>query len=207
MKKRVEEPLPCTTMSMIEEDKKLIEEIKKGSEYSYNLLYKRWISVLYKFVYHYVKSESIADDIVQETFLSIWTHRLNLNPELSFKSYLFSISYHMLLKEIRRQINNPQMQEYADYQMGFITSADETERKMSFDFFLQALEKAKRKLPQRQREIFEMNKELNISIQDIAKELLISEQVVRNQLSASLKVIRSELSQYSCILLAFFLEV
>lgn len=194
-------------MSMMEEDKRLVEGVKKGSEYSYNLLYKQWVSVLYKFVYHYVKSESIADDIVQETFLSIWTHRLNLNPELSFKSYLFSISYHLLLKEIRRQINNPQMQEFADYQTSLITSADETERKMNFDLFLKALEEAKRKLPQRQREIFEMSKELNLSIQDIAKELSISEQVVRNQLSASLKVIRSELSQYSCILLLFFLEL
>ena len=79
-------------------EKALIEGLKSGSEPCYNRLYKLWVSRLYRFVYGYVKSESITDDIVQETFLRIWTHRAELNPELSFKSYLFTISYHLLLR-------------------------------------------------------------------------------------------------------------
>ena len=57
-----------------------------------------------------------------------------------------------------------------------------------------------------QREIFEMNKELNISVSDIAKELSITEQVVRNQLTAALKVIRPELKHCFNLLVLFILD-
>ena len=55
----------------------------------------------------------------------------------------------------------------------------------------------------RQREIFELNKEQNLSVAEIAEQLCIKEQVVRNQLSTALKIIRAELQQYSFILLLF----
>ena len=187
------------------DEKELILSVKSGSECSYKALYELWVSRLYRFVYHYVKSETVTDDIVQETFLRIWNNRSKLDPECSFKSYLFTISYRLLLKEIHRQLNNPVMAEFIDYQSELATATDEAERKLEFDLFLVALEKAKKLLP-RQREIFEMNKELNIPILDIAKKLNIGEQVVRNQLSASLKLIRTEMSGYLKFLLVFWVD-
>ena len=186
------------------DEKELILSVKSGSECSYKALYELWVSRLYRFVYHYVKSETVTDDIVQATFLRIWNNRSKLDPECSFKSYLFTISYRLLLKEIHRQLNNPVMAEFIDYQSELATATDEAERKLEFDLFLVALEKAKKLLPPRQREIFEMNKELNIPILDIAKKLNIGEQVVRNQLSASLKLIRTEMSGYLKFLLVFW---
>ena len=96
--------------------------------------------------------------------------------------------------------------EFIDYQSELATATDEAERKLEFDLFLVALEKAKKLLPPRQREIFEMNKELNIPILDIAKKLNIGEQVERNQLSASLKLIRTEMSGYLKFLLVFWVD-
>lgn len=188
------------------DEKVLILGVKSGSERSYKALYELWVSRLYRFVFHYVKSEATTDDIVQETFLRIWDNRHKLDPDCSFKSYLFTISYRLLLREMNRQLNNPVMAEFMEYQSEPATAADEPERNLDFNHFLIALENAKKLLTPRQREIFEMNKELNISVLDIAKQLNIGEQVVRNQLSASLKVIRTELSGYLKILLAFLVE-
>ena len=74
------------------DEKDLIRKLKSGSASAYKELYEQWVSRLYGFVYRYVKSEAVTDDIVQETFLRIWTNRSGLNPESSFKSYLFSPS-------------------------------------------------------------------------------------------------------------------
>lgn len=52
-----------------------------------------------------------------------------------------------------------------------------------------------------------MNKEFNISIQEIAAKLSINEQVVRNQLSAALKIIRNELKPYSYLLILLFMKL
>lgn len=193
------------------DEKRLILSVKSGSEKAYRTLYEMWVSRLYQFVYQYVKSEETTDDVVQETFYRIWINREKLDAESSFKAYLFTIAYHLLLKELRRQLNNTSMEEFIEYNLRFAsedydnirTSGDEAEKQIDFDQFCKALKQAKEKLTPRQREIFELNKEQNLSVAEIAEQLCIKEQVVRNQLSTALKIIRTELQQYSFILLLF----
>lgn len=134
-------------------------------------------------MYQYVKSEETTDDVVQETFYRIWINREKLDAESSFKAYLFTIAYHLLLKELRRQLNNTSMEEFIEYNDNIRTSGDEAEKQIDFDQFCKALKQAKEKLTPRQREIFELNKEQNLSVAEIAEQLCIKEQVVRNQLS------------------------
>lgn len=71
-------------------EKELLINVRSGSSNAYKMLYERWISRLHSFVIHYVKSEDIADDIVQETFFRVWENRKSLNPDASFKSYIFT---------------------------------------------------------------------------------------------------------------------
>lgn len=178
------------------DEKRLILSVKSGSEKAYRTLYEMWVSRLYQFVYQYVKSEETTDDVVQETFYRIWINREKLDAESSFKAYLFTIAYHLLLKELRRQLNNTSMEEFIEYNLRFAsedydnirTSGDEAEKQIDFDQFCKALKQAKEKLTPRQREIFELNKEQNLSVAEIAEQLCIKEQVVRNQLSTALKI-------------------
>lgn len=90
------------------------------------------------------------------------------------------------------------MEEFVEYQY-IKVSGDDADKEIDFDQLCQALQKAKSNLSPRQREIFELNKEHNLSVEQLS----IKEQVVRNQLSAALKIIRTELQQYSFILLLF----
>ena len=99
----------------IEKQRKILLSVRNGSEKAYQELYEQWVSRLYGFVFQYLKSKDATDDVVQETFLRIWSNRANLNPDVSFKSYLFTIAYHFLLKEMRRQLNNPLMEDYVEY--------------------------------------------------------------------------------------------
>ena len=107
------------------------------------------------------------------------------------------------MKELKRQINNPSMEEYIEYQNELATSADEIPAGLDYDKFTKALEKAKSHLSPRQKEIFELNKEYGMSISEISSNLSVTEQVVRNQLSAALKFLRTELRQYYPLLLIF----
>ena len=117
------------------DEKDLIQKLKSGSAAAYKELYEQWVSRLYGFVFRYIKSEDATDDIVQETFLRIWINRSRLNPESSFKSYLFTISWHLLLKELRRQLNNPSMGEYIEYQNDLSVSEEYIESNIDFEHF------------------------------------------------------------------------
>lgn len=188
---------------MLKDEHTLVIGLKSGSEESYRALYDLWFSRLYQFVLRYVKSEPVTDDIVQETFLNIWIHRESINPCMSFKSYLFTIAYHFLIKELRRQLNTPLMKDYVAFCSELSTCDNETVEKLELKQFQDSLNRAKEKLSPRQRQIFELNKEGNATIAEIAASLSITEQVVRNQLSAALKIVRKELRQYPYLLLLF----
>ncbi|MCD7816384.1 MAG: RNA polymerase subunit sigma-70, partial [Bacteroides sp.] len=97
------------------------------------------------------------------------------------------------------------LEEYISYTSQLQSSENITTGAIEFDQFEKALQQAKTKLSPRQREVFEMNKEQNLSIADIAEKLSITEQVVRNQLSAALKIIRMELTEFSAFSLLIML--
>jgi RNA polymerase sigma-70 factor (ECF subfamily) len=186
-------------------EKTLVTSLVSGSEASFRVLYDLWSSKLYHFAYLYLKSDAASKDIVQETFVKIWTNRETINTESPFKSYLFTISYHFILKELRRQVDHPQMEEYLDTKKSIVLSADNIELQYDFDLFLKELMKAKQKLSPRQSSIFTLNKECDMSIAEIAAKYSITEQVVRNQLSASLKILRKELTGFS-VLFLFYID-
>ena len=192
-----------THCETIEKQRKILLAVQSGSEKAYKELYEQWVSRLYRFVFQYLKSKDASEDVVQETFLRIWSNRANLNPDTSFKSYLFTIAYHFLLKEIRRQLNNPLMEDYVEYLNRLSTETIEVESLMCYDQFVEALEKGKQYLSPRQRTIFEMNKEYGLSIPEISEKLSITNQVTRNQLCMALKILRVELRQYYPLLLLF----
>lgn len=191
----------------IEKQRKILLSVRNGSEKAYQELYEQWVSRLYGFVFQYLKSKDATDDVVQETFLRIWSNRANLNPNVSFKSYLFTIAYHFLLKEMRRQLNNPLMEDYVEYLNRSSTETVEAESLMCYDQFVNALERGKQHLFPRQRIIFEMNKEYGMSISEISEKLSITNQVVRNQLCMALKILRVELRQYYPLLLLFLKDI
>ncbi len=185
-------------------EKKLVEGLVAGSHKSYTKLYEKWVPNLFRFVFSLVKSEEVAQDIVQEVFVKIWSNRENINVDASFKSYLYTISYHMVIKEFRRQINNPLMGDYLEYcDNDELTNEGTAETQLDFDAFIIEFERAKTKLSPRQKEIFVLNKELNYSVVEIAKRLSISEQSARNQLSTSLKILRKELCKFPLLLLFY----
>ena len=80
----------CINLEKMLQERKLLKELTEGSELSFNVLYNLWASRLYYFAFSYLKSDSAAKDVVQETFVKIWANREKINPDLSFKAYLFT---------------------------------------------------------------------------------------------------------------------
>lgn len=179
-------------------EKEILIGLKNGSYDDFRLLYDRWVSALYHYVLKLVKSQALAQDIVQETFATIWERHEALSLESSFKSYLFTISYHRVIKELRRQVNNPQMSEFVAYTTQQVQ--EDAEQRLQYDEFVERLERAKEKLSPRQREIFELRHEYDLKPKEIEERLGISSQTVRNQLAVATKIVREELGAYAIFL-------
>ena len=127
-----------------------------------------------------------------------------INPELSFKSFIFTIAHNLVISEYRKQINRPELIDYIEFTNNSNLIDDSTQHKIDLDEFISRLEKAKQQLPPRQKEIFELIKEHGMTSTQVAEQLGISEQVVRNQLSVSLKTLKKALNDSLILFLLFF---
>ncbi|WP_291591980.1 RNA polymerase sigma factor [Bacteroides sp.] len=183
-------------------DKKNLERLRLGSYRDFDALYKMYAGNLYGFALGLTRSADLAGNIVQDTFIKVWINRESVDPELSFKSYLFKIARNLIIDEFRRRLNEPLFEDYLDYcEEAALSAPTEIERKLDFDLFVEELTRAKEKLTLRQREIFELSKEEGLTSSEIADKLGISEQTVYNQLSTSLRILKKEISS---TLLFFF---
>lgn len=183
------------------EESLLVQGLANGNILAFNTLYKSYSSRLYRFALGYLKSEDEAEELVQEVFTIIWEKRKELKEDLSFKSFLFTISFNIIRKHFRAK----------SYLSEYLTSGsfDETDvrtsQKIVYDSLYQYINELVNQLPLRRKEVFVKSRFEGLSIKEIAEELNISHKTVENQLSDALRFIRVNLNKENLPALLFFI--
>ena len=77
---------------LIIDEKELLFLLKQGHEAAFEEIYKLYSSRLFGNIYKMVKSESAAREILQEVFIKVWNNRTGIDPERSFRAYIFRIA-------------------------------------------------------------------------------------------------------------------
>ena len=187
--------------SLLENEAQLVRSLLKGNLLAFNTLFKTYSGRLYRFAYGYLKSEAESEELVQEVFMVIWEKREGLIPELSFKSYLFTIAFNIIRKHFRTKVY---LSEYL--KSGIISDLDlQTSEKVTYDSLHKYITELVAKLPPRRKEIFIKSRFEGFSIKEIAEELEISHKTVENQLTDALRFIRTNLNREDISVVLFFL--
>ena len=83
--------IPATGVS----DEGLIDAIEEGAVWALEQLYQRYRILLYSLIYRMVADHQVAEDLLQEAFLSVWQHARSYSPQAgAVRSWLFSIVHH-----------------------------------------------------------------------------------------------------------------
>lgn len=183
-----------TTDTLIDEHELVIRLIS-GDEDAFCELYAAYKNRLLFFAMKFVKSRDFAEDIFQDAFTIIWQSRRFINPDASFSSYLYTIVRNRILNQIRDLDKEDTLKEHILAQA--IDYTDDTKEKILANDLREIINKALEKLTPRQREIFEMSREAQMSHKEIADALGISVNTVQEHISVSLRTIRTFLSKYS----------
>ena len=179
----------------------LVRNLSKGNLLAFNALYKIYSGRLYRFALGYLKSEEDAEELVQEVFTIIWEKRKELNEELSFKSFLFTIAFNIIRKHFRSKSY------LANYlKSGICSDLDiQTSEKITCESLFQYINKLVNMLPLRRKEIFIKSRFEGQSVKEIAEELNISHKTVENQLTDALRFLRRNLQSERLNLFLFFI--
>ena len=71
-----------------ENDTLLVAKLREGNKFAFEALYEKYSARLYNTIVLLVYDKSLAKDITQSSFMTIWEKRSNLDTEKSFPAYL-----------------------------------------------------------------------------------------------------------------------
>lgn len=183
-----------------------VSALKDDDAKALDHLFGQYSKRLFYFALGYLKSKEEAEEIVQEVFYKIWQNRKSLNPELSFKAYIFKIAYRKIT-EVFRKLAQEQLYKHELIETSLICD-NNTDDRTDYHSLLELVESIVNRLPPRQKEIFIKRKQLGLSVKEIAEILDIAPKTVENHLTEALRTIKNGLlKEKSAGLLFYFLFV
>ncbi len=83
-------------------DEALINAIAEGAEWAMEPLYERYNRMLYSLAYRMVADHQVAEDLLQEAFLSVWRRASSYSLQSgAVRSWLISIVHHRTIDYLR----------------------------------------------------------------------------------------------------------
>ncbi|WP_318345918.1 RNA polymerase sigma-70 factor [Flagellimonas baculiformis] len=157
-------------------------------------MYQKYHRGLHAFAFGLVKSKEMADEILQEVFMTVWINSESLQPDLSFKSYIFTIAKNKALNFLQKVANTNRLRDEIFHKSQ--VSRNDVEDYLTNSEYTLLRERAIRSLPAKRKLIFEMSREKGMSYDDISRELGISLSTVKNQMSRALSDIKAYLNSH-----------
>jgi RNA polymerase sigma-70 factor (ECF subfamily) len=181
------------------EEKEWLLLLKQGNEQAFEKIYGLYSSRLFGNIYRMVKSESTAQEILQDVFLKIWYNRAGIDPEKSFRSYLFRIAENNVYDFFRKATRDKKMQ------ARLLTAATEQYEHIEEMIFKKEnaliLEKAINSLPQQRQQVFRLCKLEDKSYNEVGQLLGISVSTISDHIVKANKAIREYLFNHNDVVI------
>lgn len=185
-----------------EYEKKLLIRMSQDDEYAFSELYILYKKRLFYFAQKLLKSKDYAEDVCQETFIVVWQNRHYIDINLSFSSYLYTITRNRILNLLRDTKKEEHLHDFIISQA--IDYTADVNNAVSMKELKEIVTLALEKLTERQRQVFMMSREQGLSHKEIANALNISIYTVQEHLSSALKTIQRMINKHYGIYLPLF---
>lgn len=177
-------------------NKKLIKKIRGGSKPAFEQLFNLHYSNLQRFLWGYVKSSHVAEELVQDVFLKVWENRSTLNPDKNIKTYIYKIGRNLAIDYIRHKKIEQEWEKEKKTLYSISLLRQDLGEKKSHKTILKEVKKAIEKLPERRRQVFILSRFDGMTYKEIANVLEISVNTVETHIYRSLKTLRRKFSSY-----------
>ncbi|MCP4312163.1 MAG: RNA polymerase sigma-70 factor [Bacteroidetes bacterium] len=172
-------------------------ELDRGS---FEDLFREFFPPLMAFAKKILMNGDDAREVVQQVFITIWEKRQEVDLSTSLKSYLFTSVHNRSLNVIRdrKKFASGEVPDVAgEMDVSSVIESMELEEKIM---------EVIGSLPEKCREVFELNRFEGLKYSEIAEKLDISVKTVENQMSKALKILREKLLKYMGILLWLIMQ-
>lgn len=170
-------------------DLELMEKVQQGDMVSYNALVNRYKDRLFNMLYRMLSSEDEAHDLLQETFLRVWQHKMSYDFRYAFSTWIYTIALNLARNELRRRKKFKffDIFDFADK----IPSKEE--KKESSPQLKELLEHEIQRLPEKYKTAFILRDVDSLSYEEIAQVLSIPLGTVKSRVNRARSILRKRL--------------
>ena len=171
----------------------LASRLRNDDINAFNTLYWEYHAAVYANTLKLIKDPALAEDIVQEVFVTLWGKRHTIDPEQDIAGWLFVVSHHKTVDQLKRKLKQALARKNLSIfteEHSIIVNADLKEEQLC------AIEEAMDQLSPQKRKVFELCKVQGRTYKKAAEELHISKYTVKEYLSEALVSIKKYVGEH-----------
>jgi len=174
------------------DEEEMVERIREGDERAFEVLFREHSEDLCEFACSFVESPEVAEDLVHDVFCDVWDRRNDLDPSGTVKAYLFQAVRNKALNWLKAQRVRDEWKTEKKHKD--TESFERASAAAEYNDLEEALRQAVEELPERQRLVYKMVRNRDMSYAEVAAALDITKKTVENQMGRALKHLHERLS-------------
>jgi len=178
-------------------DELLMVRLSKGHDDALTDLMRKYQNDIFRFCLHYLRNVDVAKEMAQETFIRVYTARLQFDPARRFRPWVLCIARNLCLNELKRKklVSMESIDQYASNSRDesgevFQHSGEGADEILIAQERRQALDLLLSKLNTESRELITLRFFERMSAREIAEVIGSTEGAVRTKLHRVLTVLR-----------------
>jgi len=182
----------------LQDDRLTFRRIAQGDAQAFAEFYESNAIKLAVYVARFLGSDLWAEEIVQDTFLKLWTIRETIGEIEYPAAFVYRMVANRVKDHLKRRGHEVRLQQYMvrNFQQVNINA---TQEQVDFHLGEKLYRQAIQQLPAQRKMIYKMRHEQGLSYDEVAGQLGLSRHTVRNQLNLALQDIRSYLLEHGDI--------
>ena len=169
---------------------------------AFDAIYHNYSRKLYSFTYSLLKDHEQSEELVQDVFVTLWEKREQINTELRFENYLFTICYNSVRKFFRKKKIEKKVRDYL--LKNSPENISETANTIIYNELMDLVNRTIEKMPAKRKTAFKLSRQEGKTIKEIAERMNISSRTVETHLTKALKFIKQELSGASLLSILYY---
>ena len=181
----------------------MLRLVAGGDEDSFRVLFEKYQDKVFKVACKYLKSASLAEEVVQDVFIKLWFQKETLTGIDYFSTWLQTLARNHIIDFMRKL----DVRSAADRQWAYNAGQEEntTDHKIRNAQYEQLVEKALGELSDQQRAVYKLAKEQGLTYDQIGEVLSLSPLTVKTHMQRALRSIRDFLKRHGEVYLLLLL--
>lgn len=175
------------------------QRLKAGDVEFFEHLYEEYFNKAKFYANQYLRDVELAKDVAQDSFITLWEKRNEIKPELSIQAFILTIVKNKCLNILRKRITERQYSSKVMMQeeMANLSAlTDNTADEYLLVEITEMVEATLQEMPEKMSAVYRMNREKDLTYDEIAQHLDVSVKTVEYRMSKALYFFRLKFKDY-----------